>query len=59
MPGKYYSHMKNTDKELSFFKKKQRLRMIYKQWKVGYLSWEKIDSEDQELLRKYYGVEYQ
>ena len=57
MPGKYYSHLKDTDKELSFFKKKQRLRMIYKQYKVGLIQWEDISDEDKFLLRRYYGVE--
>lgn len=59
MPGKYVSHLKSTDKELSFYKKKMRLRGIYKQWKVGLVSWEQISPEDKLLLQKYYGVENQ
>lgn len=57
MIPKYVSHLKSTDKELSFYKQKLRLRTIYKQWKVGLLSWDDIDVQDQLLLRKYYGVE--
>lgn len=56
-PGRYTAHLKNTDVELSMYKKKLRLRMIYKQWKVGLIMWEDIDFEDQELLKRYYGVQ--
>ena len=42
--------------ELSFHKKKLRLHGIYKRYKVGMISWEEIDIEDQNLLVKYYGV---
>jgi hypothetical protein len=48
--------MKNTDKELSFFKKKQRLHSVYKQWKVGLIQWEDISEDDKLLLEKYYGA---
>jgi hypothetical protein len=41
---------------LTFHKKKQRLRSIYKKYKVGMIGWEEIDPEDQALLMKYYGV---
>lgn len=51
---RYTSHLKNTDAELSMWKKKQRLRGIYKNWKVGALQWEDISPEDQMLLIKYY-----
>ena len=53
---RYTADKKNTDVELSFYKKKMRLRGIYKKWKVGLISWEEIDSQDQFLLQKYYGV---
>jgi hypothetical protein len=56
MPGKYTSHLKNTDRELSFYKEKVRLRSVYKKWKVGLISWEDVAPEDQLLLEKYYGV---
>jgi len=32
------------------------LRSVYKQWKVGLISWEDVSPEDQLLLEKYYGV---
>ena len=54
MPGKYY--IKDTDKELSLWKKKKRLRGLYKQWKVGLINFEDLDPEDQLLLERYYGV---
>ena len=57
MPGRYVAHLKDTNKELSFYKQKLRLRTIYKQWKVGLLSWDDIDVQDQLLLKKYYGVD--
>ena len=56
MPGRYISDKKNTDAELSMWKKKQRLRGIYKQWKCGLITWDQIDPEDQMLLEKYYHV---
>ena len=40
----------------SFNQEKLRLRMVYKQYKVGLLKWEEIDPLDQALLEKYYGV---
>jgi hypothetical protein len=55
-PGRYTAHLKNTDAELSMWKKKQRLRSIYKQWKCGLLDWSMISKEDQELLIRYYGA---
>jgi len=42
--------------ELSFHKKKKRLHMIYKRYKVGMTSWEEQSEEDQYLLTKYYGI---
>lgn len=57
MPGRYTSHLKNSDVELSMYKKKLRLRTIYKQFKVGLIQWEDIAVEDQELLKRYYGVQ--
>jgi hypothetical protein len=55
MSGRY--HLKDTDKELSLWKKKQRLRGIYKQWKCGLVQFEDLDVEDQYLLKKYYHVD--
>ena len=54
---RYTADKKNTDVELSMYKKKMRLRGIYKQWKVGLVQWEDISVEDQMLLKRYYGVQ--
>jgi len=39
------------------YKEKQRLHMVYKQWKVGLIAWDDIDPLDQALLMRYYGVD--
>jgi hypothetical protein len=57
MSGKYTANLKNTDKELSFYKEKVRLRSVYKKWKVGLIHEDDISPEDMILLRKYYGVD--
>jgi hypothetical protein len=44
------------DEEVTVWKRKRRLRGIYKQWKNGLILWEDISPEDQILLQKYYGV---
>jgi hypothetical protein len=46
----------DAEKALSFHKKKQQLRMKYKQWKVGLIVWDDLNEEEQYLLTKYYGV---
>lgn len=53
-PGKYVADKKDTDAELSMWKKKQRLRGIYKQWKCGLIHWDDVEESDKELLIKYY-----
>lgn len=46
-----------SDDELSMWKKKQRLRSIFKRYKVGMIQWEDIDYDDKLLLVKYYGLD--
>ena len=46
----------NQPSEDSFDKKKKLLRSWYKKYKVGMVKWSQIPVDQQELLRKYYGV---
>lgn len=41
----------------SFHKKKQELRMLYKQVKVGLKQWDELSEKERYLLQKYYGYE--
>lgn len=49
---------KDAGDEISFHKKKQRLRMLYKYWKVGKIDAVKHSITEQEkwALCQYYGV---
>jgi hypothetical protein len=48
---------KRDTSNTEFNRQKRELRSWYKKWKVGMVKWEDIPLDQQELLRRYYGVE--
>lgn len=48
------------DEEVSRYKQRMRLRMLWKYWKTGkwYLVESTVTAEERALLQKYYGVDF-
>jgi len=48
--------IKRDTSNTEFNRQKRELRSWYKKWKVGFVKWDDIPKDQQELLIRYYGV---